>query len=229
MVVRLALKCLLRDEQLDIDQRPLGVCRLRAVGVLRQVKLECFGGLWKLLLAQQDLADHELSPHAEPRLLCGGLWCSGSRGLLCHQGPERGQGRFTLPACLLGCGNIIRSLHGQRVCRVRLQKPLECGGAQVQACVVAWVREPVGSADLKEGMSAETLCLWGVDFFQVAGEIVPGEPGRQRLAGRELGLSQLKANGRTISPLGVLFEIGLEIFDGPAWVAAFEAGVTHGL
>ena len=72
-------------------------------------------------------------------------------------------------------------------------------------------------------MSAPALCR----PFEVAGQVGPGQAGRQRLAGGELRLAQAVAGRGAVGPLGILAQVRLEVRDGAGVVARLLAGAGH--
>ena len=229
LVVGFAHLGILGHQKLGVDNRALSVGRLGAVGVLRQVGFEGLGGLVELLLPLQNLADLKLGGHLKPGLLGGGLGGFGTCRFFGNQGPERRQRGLAFAACKLGRGNVIGGLEGQRAGRVRLAEPLQGGGPQVQAGVIAGGGKSVGAADLEQRPGPDGLTLGCIHGFQFPGQVGPGEPGRQRLTGRKLGLGQQVAGVDPVGSLafGIFFEVKLKVFDGPAGVAGLEAGLAH--
>ena len=65
------------------------------------------------------------------------------------------------------------------------------------------------------------------ESLEVAGQVGPGQPGRQELAGLALGLAQVEPGREPVGPLGILLEVGLEVLDGPGELPACLAGPAH--
>ena len=111
--------------------------------------------------------------------------------------------------------------------RVRGEEPPERRDAEVQLRVVGRLGDAVGPGDLVEGAGAGVGGLPGVDLLEVARQVGPGQPGRERLAGGELGFAEFVADGGAVGPLGILAQVRLEVVDGAGVVARLLAGAAH--
>ena len=122
----------------------------------------------------------------------------------------------------LGCGGVGG------------QEPAEGGDAEVELGVVGRVGDAVGPRDLVERPGPELgQFLRGRpgDSVEVAGQVGPGHPGGDELAGGELGLAQVEPGGEAVGPLGILLQVSLEVadrVDRRAGVAPLAAGRASG-
>ena len=171
--------------------------------------VEC-RGVGRIQLGGAFPAVNRLSPQSALRdlnpefdLLLG-LVGGGAEGLLGEEGAERLQGPLGLAAVQGGGADPVGGADGVLVGRVGLEVAAEGGDPQIKARVVARLGEAEGAGDLEEGVGADVGRLVPLGVFEVAGEVGPGQPGREGLAGVELGLAQVEAGERAVVVAGVL-------------------------
>ena len=152
--VPLASLEVLGDQELGVEDGPLGVGRLRPVGKLGQVALAGGDRLVELLLPLEDLADLELRRHQQSGPLAARLVVAAGIVPL-EEGFERGERLLALAPGEVRRADLVGGADGQRMRRIRGQQPPEGGDAEVQLGVVGRGGDAVGPGDPVQGAGAD--------------------------------------------------------------------------
>ena len=140
------------DLELGVEDRPLGVGRLRAVGVLGEVAAIGGDGVVELPLALQGLGDLERGGHGQVGEVAFGLIRLGPVGVSLEEGPEGLDGGLGLarPPVQVRLADLVRGSDGLRVRRGDGQEPAEGGDPEVELANVGRGGDAVGPGDLPE-------------------------------------------------------------------------------
>ena len=206
------------DEQLRVQDLTLGVGRLGPVGILGEIPPERIDRLRELALLAEDQADLERDGHPQLGQFLLRLVGLGPEGLLGEEGAERLQRTIALTPVQARGADPVGGPDGVLVGGIGVQVASQGGDAEVEARVVPRLGESIGLCDPEEGIGPD-VGRAGLVAFQVTGQVDPGQPGRQRLPGLELGLAEVEADGGAVGPFGESIEIGLELRDRPGGVS----------